>query len=85
MAFGSQWDSKTRRYAPHTRGQRFPAWMYDLGKQLASNGSDYTSVYPHGSNFAPDVALVNFYPVSYLINSDHTCILCGKIASSKTT
>lgn len=63
MAFGCQWDSTTRRYAPQTRGQRFPAWMYDLGNELASTASDHTHVYPPGSNFAPDVALVNFYPV----------------------
>ncbi|KAG0611445.1 hypothetical protein M758_7G141600 [Ceratodon purpureus] len=63
MAFGCQWDSKTRRYAPQTRGQRFPAWMYDLGRELAVNATDHTHVYPPGSSFAPDVALVNFYPV----------------------
>lgn len=38
--------------------------MYDLGKELASEAHNHTPVYLHSSEFAPDVALVNFYPVS---------------------
>jgi hypothetical protein len=88
MAFGCQWDSTTRRYAPQTRGQRFPAWMYDLGNELASTASDHTHVYPPGSNFAPDVALVNFYPVSFfgqlwLLVHYMLRTIGGNVASSK--
>ncbi len=71
MAFGCQWDSKTRRYAAQTRGQRFPDWMYNFGKELASDAHNYTHIYGNGSDFAPDVALVNFYPVSYLVNTSN--------------
>lgn len=91
MAFGCQWDSKTRRYAAQTTSQRFPAWMYNLGKELASDAHNYTHVYSHGSDFAPDVALVNFYPVSYILSILSTnacygyyCLLanCSKILQS---
>lgn len=72
MAFGCSWDSKTRRYAAPERGLRFPVWMYDLGRELAFDAQKHTPVYAQGSNFEPDVALVNFYPVScYPFNFDH--------------
>lgn len=63
MAFGCSWDSKTRRYAAPERGLRFPVWMYDLGRELAFDAQKHTPVYAQGSNFEPDVALVNFYPI----------------------
>jgi hypothetical protein len=64
MSFGRQWDAKTRRFAGDVR-QELPAWMYDLSRDLASDAQKHTHVYAPGSIFAPDVALVNFYPVSF--------------------
>ncbi|CAM6085545.1 unnamed protein product [Calypogeia fissa] len=63
MCWGPQWDAKAHRYAAKGPENPIPSWMFELAQKLAQDAQQHTSVYPVDSTYAPDVGLVNFYPV----------------------